>query len=74
MGLITEAHYSRDNTRLYESNYKVTVDGGKGEFIVVKRNAAAREGAIREEEKKAAKAAAEQQMQKRLQEPISFRS
>jgi hypothetical protein len=34
MGLITEAHYSRDNTRLYESNYKVTVDGGKGEFIV----------------------------------------
>jgi hypothetical protein len=32
--VITETHYSRDNTRLYELNYKATVDGGKREFIV----------------------------------------
>jgi hypothetical protein len=32
--VITETHYSRDNTRLYELNYETTVGGGKGEFIV----------------------------------------
>src|ERR1700737_4779981 len=32
--VITETHYSRDNTRLYELNYEATVGGGKGEFIV----------------------------------------
>ena len=33
--VITETHYSRGNTRLYELNYKATVGGGKGESIVV---------------------------------------
>jgi hypothetical protein len=32
--VITETHYSQGNTRLYELNYKATVGGGKGEFIV----------------------------------------
>jgi hypothetical protein len=32
--VITETHYSRDNTRLYELSYEATVGGGKGEFIV----------------------------------------
>jgi hypothetical protein len=31
---ITETQYSRDNTRLYESNYEATVGSRKGEFIV----------------------------------------
>jgi len=32
--VITETHYSRDNSRLYELNYKAIVGGGKDEFIV----------------------------------------
>jgi hypothetical protein len=30
----TEIRHSRDNTRLYELNYKATVGGSKREFIV----------------------------------------
>ena len=32
--VITEAHYNSDRTCLYETNYEVTLEGGRGRFIV----------------------------------------
>jgi len=29
-----EAHYNSDRTRLYEMNYEVNLEGGRGRFIV----------------------------------------